>query len=103
MKVIWLEHAEQAMHDTEEYILQEYGEDASERFMREIKNVAYLLEDMPQLGHFESLLSDYPQGYRSIVVSHLNKLIYYIQDDQIRIAALWDTRREPKALAKNMK
>ena len=103
MMVIWLEHAEMALRRTEEYIYQEYGEKSRKEFMLEVENVAYLLEKMPELGHFEPLLSEYEQGYRSIVINHLNKLIYYIKDNTVLIAALWDTRREPKSLTKGLK
>ena len=100
MKVIWLNRAETSLHRTEEYILQEFGQTACERFHQDVKNVAYLLEKMPHLGHYEPLLSDYKQGYRSIVINRLNKLIYYIRDNKVLIAALWDCRREPKKLIK---
>ena len=99
MKVLWLNRAETSMRRTEEYILQEYGEMARNRFIQEVKSVAYLLEKMPELGHFEPLLANYKQGYRCIVINRLNKLIYYIRDNQILIAAFWDCRREPKKLA----
>lgn len=102
MKVIWLDRAETALRHTEKYILQEYGEIVRDRFMQEVKDVAYLLEKMPELGHFEPLLSDYGQGYRSIVINRLNKLIYYIKDNTVLIAAFWDTRREPKAQAQRI-
>lgn len=98
MKVVWLNRAETSLRRTEEYILREYGDMARERFIQEVKDVAYLLEKMPELGHFETLLSGYEQGYRSIVINRLNKLIYYIRDNKVLIAALWDCRREPKKL-----
>ena len=31
------------------------------------------------------------------------KLVYYIKGDSIRIAAVWNTRREPKSLANTLK
>ena len=31
------------------------------------------------------------------------KLVYYIKGDSIRIAAVWDTRREPKSQANQLK
>lgn len=102
MKVIWLNRAEMSMRRTEEYILQEFGETARKHFMQEVESVAYLLEKMPELGHFEPLLADYKQGYRCIVINRLNKLIYYIKDNQILIAAFWDCRREPKKLVKDI-
>lgn len=96
MKVIWLNRAETSMRRTEEYILQEFGEIARKHFMQEVENVSYLLEKMPELGHFEPLLANYEQGYRCIVINRLNKLIYYIRDNQILIAAFLDCRQEPK-------
>lgn len=102
MNVIWLERAEKSMRHTESYILREFGEMASEHFIKEVKEVAYLLEKMPELGHFEPLLAEYKQGYRSIVINRLNKLIYYIKDNTILIAAFWDCRREPKKLLKDI-
>lgn len=102
MKVIWLNRAEMSMRRTEAYILQEFGEIARKRFMQEVEDVAYLLEKMPELGHLEPLLAEYEQGYRCIVINRLNKLIYYIRDNQILIAAFWDCRREPKKLVKDI-
>lgn len=102
MNVIWLERAEKSMRQTEAYILQEYGEIASERFLQEVQDIAYLLEKMPELGHFEPFLAEYEQRYRSIVINRLNKLIYYIKDNTILIAAFWDCRREPKKLIKDI-
>lgn len=42
MKVIWLDRAETALRHTEKYLLQEYGEIVRDRFMQEVKDVAYL-------------------------------------------------------------
>lgn len=61
-----------------------------------------MLPIFSELGHFEPLLSDYGQSYRSIVINRLNKLIYYIKDNTVLIAAFWDTRREPKAQAQRI-
>lgn len=102
MTVIWLRRAETALRHTEEYIQREFGARAGERFINEVKRIAYLLEQMPELGHYEPLLSGREQGYRSIVINKLTKLIYYIHEDKVLIAVLWDTRREPQSLAKEV-
>jgi len=36
------------------------------------------------------------------VLLSFNKLIFYVKNDTIRIVAFWDTRREPKALIKDL-
>ena len=33
--------------------------------------------------------------YRSVIVNGLNKMVYYVEDDTVYIAAFWDTRMEP--------
>ena len=40
------------------------------------------------------------QAYRSIIVRRLNKVVYYVKGDILHIAAVWDTRREPKNQAR---
>lgn len=58
---------------------------------------------MPELGKIDPLFAHRKQLYRSIIVRRLNKIVYYIKDDTIRIAAMWDTRREPKAQARKVR
>ncbi len=58
---------------------------------------------MPELGKIDPLFAHRKQLYRSIIVRRLNKIVYYIKDDTIRIAAMWDTRREPKVQARKVR
>lgn len=58
---------------------------------------------MPELGKIDPLFAHRKQLYRSIIVRRLNKIVYYIKDDTIRITAMWDTRREPKAQARKVR
>ena len=61
-----------------------------------------LLAANPGLGRKEPLLEGHPKGFRSIVVHKYCKLIYYVEEDGLHIADLWDTRREPDAQANNL-
>ena len=99
MKVIWMEQAYTALSDTIDYVRQEYGDKFADRIVKEAFHVGVLLEDNPNLGAIEPLLSHLPITYRSIVINHLNKIIYRIVEDRIEIADFWDVRREPKSLA----
>ena len=94
MKVSWSKKAGDAVVQTSVYILDKFGPKASEEFLKEVQHVSDLLESNPCLG---------PKPYRSVVLNHLNKIVYYIKGDTIRIAAFWDTRREPKAQADRLK
>ena len=95
MEVVWMRQAENAMLQTAAYIGQEYGLRYKQLFLQKVFQVGLLLETNPYLGQLEPLLREYSCGYRSIVVSRLNKIVYRIANDRIEIADFWDTRREP--------
>ena len=103
MKVSWSKKAGDTVVQTSVYILDKFGSKASEEFLQEVQHVSDLLESNPCLGPVEPLLAQKSKPYRSVVLNHLNKIVYYIKDDTIRIAAFWDTRREPKAQADKLK
>ena len=103
MKVSWSKKAGDAVVQTSVYILDKFGPKASVDFLQEVQHVSELLESNPCLGPVEPLLAQKSKPYRSVVLNHLNKIVYYIKGDNIRIAAFWDTRREPKAQADRLK
>ena len=99
MKVILSNRAKGEILQTARYINKEFGRRSKESFLRKVRETRLLLEDNPYLGPVEPLLADRPTTYRSVVVAKVNKIVYRIMDDRIEIAAFWDTRREPQALA----
>ena len=103
MKVSWSKKAGDAVVRTSVYILDTFGQKASKNFLQEIQHVSELLENNPYLGPLEPLLAQKPKQYRSIVLNHLNKIVYYVKGNTIRIAAFWDTRKEPKAQASKVR
>lgn len=80
-----------------------FGEKVRDEFMNEIGNAVLALADIPTIGKIDPLFAHRKQEYRSIIVRKLNKIVYYIKDDTIHIAAFWDTRREPKNQAQQTK
>ena len=98
MKVVWSVQAKEGLQQTSNYIRNEFGKRSKQKFLDEVLHVASLLENNPFLGKVEPLLDEAPVEYRSIVVNHINKLVYYIHESTIEIVVLWDTRREPKTL-----
>lgn len=62
------------------------------------------LKRSPGIGQIDSLFADRrPQTYRSVIINGLNKLVYRIDDDTIRIVAFWDTRMQAKDQATKVK
>lgn len=103
MKVVWLPQAKKQLRQTAVYIRGEFGARHRDEFMEDIHHASNLLGENPYMGKTEPLLGDLHTAYRSLVVNHLNKIVYFINDDYIEVAAFWDVRREPKALADQVK
>ena len=98
MKVIWIPFAQNEVRKTARYINKEFGKESRDQFISEIRNISRLLGENPNLGMPEPLLADYTKMYRSYVMNHLNKIIYWIAEDRIEIVDLWDVRRDPNTL-----
>lgn len=59
--------------------------------LQEVQHVSELLEGNPRLGPIESLLVQKPQQNRSVVVSRLNKIVFYIKGNIIKKTAFEDS------------
>ena len=99
MKVRWNKQSKEQLRQTARYIRQEFGRNAMDEFMQVVQHTNDLLVDNPHLGSAEPLLADLTTQYRSIVVRRLNKIVYYIADNYIKVIAFWDCRREPQSQA----
>ena len=103
MKIHWHKRAAVQLHQVEEYVLRDFGEHVRREFMDEIESAVLSLADMPTQGRIDPLFAHRSREYRSIIVRRLNKVVYYVDGDVIYIVAFWDTRREPKNQARNVK
>ena len=103
MKVMMTGFARKQIRKTAKYINKEFGKRSKDKFLLEVQLTKRLLEANPYLGPKEPLLADRPTTYYSIVISHLNKMVYRIMDDYIEVADFWDTRREPQRQAEQVK
>ncbi len=103
MKVIWHGQASKALRKTAAYIRKQFGPEVRESFRNEVDHIQTLLTSNPYMGAEEPLLADRSIEYRSFVINKLNKIVYYVEGDLIHIADFWDTRREPKKQAEQVK
>ena len=103
MRVVWLNKAKLSLRQTNSYIKIVFGNKRKEEFQQEVNHIGMLLSQHPHLGAPEPFLADRPLLYRSVVVGHLNKIVYRVLDDRIEIVDFWDTRREPQAQAGQVK
>ena len=104
MRSVWSERAKKSLHIVEDYILREFGDKKRTEFMSEAEKIAIQLESFPKMGKEEPLLAHRKKLYRSYVIAHLSKIIYHIDEKRelVVISDVWDTRREPQAVAKGL-
>lgn len=99
MKVMMTDFARLQIRKTTKFINKTFGKVSKDEFLRKVKQTKQLLENNPYLGPKEPLLADRASSYHSVVVTHLNKMVYRVLDDYIEIVDFWDTRREPRKQA----
>lgn len=99
MNIIWADEAFKAWCETADYIYQDFGFHAVERFRKKTEEWQDVLAQSPLAGKVEPLLVNRTYTYRSIAISKRNKLIYYIISNTIIIADFWDTQCEPDSQA----
>ena len=91
----WSDKALKSFRETVRYIINTFGKNAARKFDENIAQWEIIILQNPAIGSKEPLLKGERKEYRSIVVHKNNKLIYYVENDTLHVADLWDTRREP--------
>lgn len=99
MKVIWDPKAKKERNLVADYIQKSFGVKRRVRFIQEVRQMAQMLRNHPNLGPIDPLYADRAVAYRSIIINGLSKMVYRVEDDIIYIAAFWDCRREPQSQA----
>ncbi|MBQ3656443.1 MAG: type II toxin-antitoxin system RelE/ParE family toxin [Bacteroidales bacterium] len=102
MKVLWTQFALKEVRKISNYIGRKFGQKAKQDFLQEVQHIDNLLSQMPNMGKVEPLLADLSITYRSIVLARLDKIVYYIENNEIIISDFWDMRRNPKTLANRL-
>ena len=103
MRVIWHPQAEDALDQVANYIREQFGVKRRKFFLQEVRQTTKMLQRSPYIGPIDPLFDDRPNAYRYIIINGLSKMVYYIDDNLIYIAAFWDIRREPKKQAEQVK
>lgn len=99
MKLNWTERADNRVDEIKAYY-KEKSIKAAERIVSDIVAAVEPLKEFPQMAAIDTLLSDLPKSFRSLVVRHIYKIIYYIDEsnDTINIVTVWDCRQDNKRL-----
>ncbi|MBQ3656228.1 MAG: type II toxin-antitoxin system RelE/ParE family toxin [Bacteroidales bacterium] len=95
MKLIWEKIALRQLKQVAGYIEIGFGSKRKVVFLREVKHITELLLSNPYIGALEPVLSERSKSYRSILVCNMDRMVYYVDDNNIiHISAFWDCRSD---------
>ena len=103
MRIEWTYLADRQRNQVADYIRKQFGAKRMKVFLKEVRSTNKMMSRNPNIGPIDPLFEDRAIAYRYVIISNLSKMVYYIDDDVIYIAAFWDTRREPKIQAEQVK
>ena len=103
MKVHWDPAARKAQLQVAAYIRREFGVKRAKRFRQDVDDTVKQLLRSPGIGQIDPLFSNRANTYRSVIINGLNKLVYFVSDDILYIAAFWDTRMDDEDQATQVK
>lgn len=96
MVIKWTPLAKKSLKDIYRFYLPDTGRNKAFEIVQQIKDETNYLLTFPEMGMREELDGKL-STYRSIVKNHC-KIYYTIEKKYIRIALVWDTRRNPDTL-----
>lgn len=99
LKVFWTDFAIEQLEDIFDYYKHKANGGIAKKLVSEIVSKTIQLESQPKSGQVEELLQDRLLDYRYIVEGNY-KIIYWVEEKYIKIAAIFDTRQNPAKIEK---
>ena len=95
MKIIWHDLALEELASIGEKVLEMFGDKVADKVVKDIMGRVNVLASNPTLGTKD-------ERYLPFFVLHSwhNRIFYLVTDDEIRVIAIWDNRRDEKKLPK---
>ena len=93
MKIIWHDLALEELACIGEKVSEMFGDKVADKVVKDIMNRVGILSANPFLGTKD-------ERYLPFHVMHSwhNRIFYLVTDDEIRVIAIWDNRRDEKKL-----
>ncbi len=102
MRIEWADEAKARLREIFDYHLFAAGLEVAYKITDGIGSRIYrLLPHNPQAGPREWLLEGEPHEYRRLVEGNY-KIIYRIDGETVKIADIWDCRRDPEILRERL-
>ncbi len=102
MKVTLSDRFKERWDEYLDYGVTNYGKTLANKKNEHLISILKRLELFPESYHIEPLLQDMDKEYRSINFDKMFKIIYTISENEIIIENLWNTKRNPKSLKKDI-
>ena len=103
MKIFWTEESHRRLKDIfDYYYFEESNIKVAYKIVNEIVDSAEILVSQPNMGVVEDLLRKRKNVYRYIVCKNY-KIIYWIENNIIFIATVFDTRQNPQKTKRSLK
>jgi len=100
VNVIWTRSALRELQDIYEYYLENVSLQMAENIRKNVLASSKQLGQNPFSGIAERKLSDGNKEYRSVIRGHY-KIIYRIENDDLKIVDVFDTRQNPPKLKRH--
>ena len=78
------------------------GMSSVDNLLNIIRQKSDWLTRYPTAGTIEPLLVNHKHSYRFVILNRNIKMIYYVEDDIVFIAAFWDMRMHPDKLKRKI-
>lgn len=99
-KLHWNRPALQSYYILHDQLLERWGSQTTEQFLTRVDEALAQLKEFPKIGIEHKHLS---RPVRRILIHKHVSLFYTLTSNSIVILLLWDNRRNPKELRKNLK
>jgi plasmid stabilization system protein ParE len=99
MNVKWTKPAQTQLREIFDYYNSNADEIVAQKIVAKITSRIGILSHNPLGAQRELSLEDRPEGFRRLVAGN-HKIVYWIVDNEVWIAAVFDTRRNPTQLRK---
>lgn len=103
MKIVWSKKAENKLDIYFSYCRDNYGDKVTSDKIEKLAKITNRLSVFPEMGFPEPILVGERKLYRAVIFEKRLKIIYYVEnEDIIRIVDLWDSKRSPENLKKEI-
>lgn len=97
LRVLWTDTARFQLEDIYDYYKTKASLKVAKKIVTQILDKTITLEKHPTAGQIEELLKERLNSYRYLIEGNY-KIIYWIDDNYIKIASVLDCRQNPKKM-----